>query len=93
MQECHGRWPQVSGDRDELTMLARQERNRLILTMTLKGKHPQTIAGRVGLGTDTVKRIAQAEMATAAHASRGQEPEEAGSGPRPSRWQGAAHAD
>ncbi|WP_143132527.1 hypothetical protein [Amycolatopsis rubida] len=57
MRECKGRWVEVSGDQDELTVLARARRNELIATKEADGISQHSIAREFGLSLDTVKLI------------------------------------
>ncbi|MET9263666.1 hypothetical protein [Amycolatopsis sp. NPDC004079] len=74
IKECWGRWPQVSGDRDELTMLARARRNKLIGLWHAQGRSPQWIARKNGMAIDTVKRLIKAQDGLAAGRPSGPEP-------------------
>ncbi|MET9263668.1 hypothetical protein [Amycolatopsis sp. NPDC004079] len=55
--ECKGRWAAVGGTRDELTMLARERRDRQIAQMTADNKGTKEIADHFGLSAHAVRRI------------------------------------
>ncbi|WP_143132528.1 hypothetical protein [Amycolatopsis rubida] len=57
IKACRGRWPQVSGDRDELTVLARARRDQQITQMGANGKSTLEICDRFGLSAQTARRI------------------------------------